>query len=254
MSEKDYTYIFVGKVIPEFTAQGNSFNVKITGVHFIFKDEKEAVASEVNIKLKNSLLICECKFDKEVVNPPNLMSTLKTYLHSLTDALGYEQGRAYDIDVITCFDSQNKPFNFWDESLKGLCSSEKRPYKSLEIVTNLYGNFEFSETMKLCYANIREAIRFPNDTPFFCYRAAENIRQYFVKKHNISDPDKSWGKMWKSLNYNDKKYFTDLSKISAKVRHGDIIAMSIIERSEMLEKTYVVIDKFTEYAINEIKI
>jgi len=226
-------------------------------VRFELGDEGEVITAEINIKLENSLLLSECKCDKKVENLYSFMSDLKSFLHSFIDVLGYELGCAYDLDIITCFDHQNIPFNFWGGSLRCICSPENRPHKSKEIVEKLYGNGDYFNTLQLCFANLREAIRFPHDTPFFCYRAVENIRQYFVQQYSLdgkNNTNKSWKKMWESINLDYEDYFRKLQKnISAKVRHGDIITMSCIERSEILEKTYTVIDKFIVYAFAEMK-
>lgn len=253
MQEKKYNYILIGKIIPEYSALSSKFNVSFTN-SVIDLTDGEYVFTDINIKLENSLIIAECKCTYQIQNRDGFMSEIKSLLHSFIDASGYESGRAYDIDVITCLDYQNKPFNFWGEPLKGKCSPKKRSYTSKEIVEKLYGIPDYSETLKLCFANIREAIRFPHDTGYFCYRSIENIRQYFVKIYALDDKKRSesWEKMWTILNITGSD--RDLSKItkySESARHGEGTKLSAKERSECFEKAYFVIDKFIEYALAE---
>lgn len=263
MSEKDYNYIFVGKVIPEFSAQKNSFDVNYTDFQIDFKDENSVVASKINIKLENSILTSKCIFKTEVKNPNNVMSNLKRRLHSIIDVLGYEQGRAYDIDVIVCYDHQNKPFNFWGGALGGFCSPENRQYKSREIVENFYGDSEFGLTFESCFANIREAIRFPHDTPFYCNRAVESLKYHFLRmtypnklgSFTKKEQNSGWPIMWESIDFIDEENSDYFKKLGQSVgRHGGHEMISIEERNEMFEKTYNVIDKFLKYAFNEKKI
>ncbi len=108
MQEKKYNYILIGKIIPEYSAISSKFNVSFIN-SVIDLTDGEYVSTDIIIKLENSLIIAECKCTYQIQNRDSFMSVIKSHLHSFIDALGYESGRAYDIDVITCLDHQNKP-------------------------------------------------------------------------------------------------------------------------------------------------
>ena len=76
--------------------------------------------------------------------------------------------------------------------------------------------------LRRAFVDFREAIRSHEDTPFFCFRAIEDLRQRFVSGED-TNVKKTWNEMACALSLADetKEYvWKTLRPLAISVRHG----------------------------------
>jgi hypothetical protein len=91
-----------------------------------------------------------------------------------------------------------------------------------------------SSHLQRAFADLREAIRSPKDTGFFCYRAIESLRQFFVVELNAPDKQ-SWEVLRTALQI-DRPTIDYVKTFADSARHGAGAAISDGERAEVFKK------------------
>ena len=109
---------------------------------------------------------------------------------------------------------------------------------------------EKSPEFRAAIADLREAIRMPDDTAFFCYRAIERIRLAFATPGDGNDKNQSWERLHGALGtepgqVDDLKEFS--KEFATPQRHGEITPMSWDDRLDAMKKAWKIIDQFTVY-------
>jgi len=103
-----------------------------------------------------------------------------------------------------------------------------------------------SSHLQRAFADLREAIRSPKDTGFFCYRAIESLRQFFVVELNAPDKQ-SWEVLRTALQI-DRPTIDYVKTFADSARHGAGAAISDGERAEVFKKTWSIVGQFVEFA------
>ncbi|MBD1881456.1 hypothetical protein NC997_14080 [Trichocoleus sp. DQ-A2] len=108
-----------------------------------------------------------------------------------------------------------------------------------------------SQPLRRALANLREAIREPNDTGFFCFRAIESIRQHFYEPQDRDTDKPSWERLRNSLRI-DRSWIDALTKSyeAGNQRHGKSPYMSGENRVSAMLHTWKVVDRFCLYLDN----
>lgn len=98
---------------------------------------------------------------------------------------------------------------------------------------------------------MREAIRQPNDTGFFCYRAIESIRQHFYEPQDGKKDGPSWERLRSSLRI-DRSWIGALTESyeASNQRHGKTPYMSGENRVSAMQHTWKAVDRFCLYLDN----
>jgi hypothetical protein len=243
------TYIFFGKVLPERAnvhippqiAEVTDLNGKKIGEMTSF-----IVASQITIQVTLTQ-----KFNEIIT----LKNDIEDAIRVQVDVLGYTNSCGYDIEITQVMDLSGNiqvfGVNIEDTDKFPL----KRPKKFFEIMPLI--STEQGDYLRLCLSDLREAIRTPKDTGFFCYRSIECLRQYFVdinKLNNQKDKDrkKSWDIFKGELDI-ERLNIDFIKEYADPVRHGGKKSYSAAEGKKMLEITWEIIDKYIAYASNGYK-
>ena len=200
---------------------------------------------------KLRITICDSQiillYDTEVIID-NIYS-LKNYLEVLTrsqvDAIGYVYGMGFDVELNSSVDS-NGIWNVFGINIPALDQFREQFNPNIDLIINLM-NSVHGEKLRLCFSNLREAIKTPHDTGFFCYRGIESLMNYFLEHDSLND-SKAWEKFRTVLNV-DKSEIMKVKNFADKQRHGSIKYISDSDRAEILSSTWEVVYKFIKYLV-----
>jgi hypothetical protein len=101
--------------------------------------------------------------------------------------------------------------------------------------------------LQRCLANLREAIRVPIDTGFFCYRGVEALRQFFLRERDARDDDASWEALRTELSV-DRSDIDFIKRFADSIRHGASGAITDAERAQVFVLTWNIVNSFVRYA------
>lgn len=233
------SYIFSGKVLPERA------NVNVTPIE-IKMDAIDAGISGIaiiSIAVSQISVVFNTKNDSD-------LGTLKNYaeylVRNLVDAFGYLSGRGYDIEITSVVNHEGK-YTVFGVGIPELEESQnERPLSFQQLLTVM----EKSQHLHLALGDLREAIRSPLDTGFFCYRAVESIRQYFKKEGD--NESKSWENLRKSLLI-DRSWIDKIKPFADPARHGDTRYISGKDRILIMQHTWKLIDRFCIFVYRDFK-
>jgi hypothetical protein len=103
-----------------------------------------------------------------------------------------------------------------------------------------------SRELRRALADLRQAIRSPSDTGFYCYRAVESLRHAFVRETDKDDTEPSWIALKQALNY-DRSFIEKIEFYGGNQRHGKEMWMPWIDREICLRNAWEIVDRFCIY-------
>ncbi|PKL57827.1 MAG: hypothetical protein CVV34_05495 [Methanomicrobiales archaeon HGW-Methanomicrobiales-5] len=252
MSPESYTYFFFGKVMPERA------NVNISPLMGEMKNFNGEKIGEMKTSILVSQITAQITQNTQIQKYDELLTiknALEDAIRVQLDVLGYTNSCGYDIEITQVTDISGAVRVFGVNVDNTDQFPLKRPKNFSEIMP-LFST-ETGEYLRLSLSDLREAIRSPKDTGFFCYRSIECLRQYFVdanKLNNQKDKDrqKSWEILRSELDVDRQKI--DFIKLYAgPVRHGGKKQYSAEEGKKMLDMTWEILDKYIIFACNGYK-
>lgn len=230
------TYIFNGKIMPERA----NVNVSVLQIQMEAKDI--GVSGEAIVSIGASQVSVVTKTTDKNVGLLTLKNYVEYLVRTVVDAYGYLSGRGYDVEIISGVDPDGKQTVFGVGIPELEEARNERPLSFSELLKVM----EKSRHLHRALGDLREAIRSPWDTGFFCYRAVECIRQSFVKDEDGDRKELSWKRLRNALRI-DRSWLKELEKFALPQRHGVTPYMSGRDRVSTMQHAWKVIDRFCVY-------
>ncbi len=95
--------------------------------------------------------------------------------------------------------------------------------------------------IRLALADLGLALSRPDDTPFYCYRAVESIRQWLMRRDGIAESH-SWPHLRKCLGFTEAE-LKELASASRRRRHGAADVLGEPQRLRLLKLAREVVRK-----------
>jgi len=192
-----------------------------------------------------AILVTDTIFD----DPYTLKNYIDDSIRTIVDALGYTKGCGYDCEIIQMVDDiGNEPIVF-GVGIPVLSAGDDQSISAFTHIVSLYADKRCAYLQR-CLSDLREAIRSPKDTGFFCYRAIESLRNYFMVEKQMKTDRKSWGVLRQELGV-DRQEIDFIKQFSDPLRHGSTKPITDSERASVLRRTWTIVDKYIEYASND---
>ncbi len=238
-TKKDQLYILIGIVHPE--------RAQISIGPFELKFFNPTTKNEGIIKLRILLnQITVYIYSSSEWDIFDLRNFVKQHVSDQLAIIGYLKGYAYDVEIKQIL-NEEKGINY----VYGVdipCIEERNQKKPLNECFNQIRILSYSESgvyIRHCFNDLSMAMRQPDDTAFYCFRALESLRQYCRIHFNIEKENDQWKKLG-DLSGTNKD---DISFIRGKAfpsRHGDFVRITDEDRRSMFLKTWDVVDAFIE--------
>lgn len=208
MTSNFVVYTFFGKVLPE------RVNVTIPQITYRLIQLDTGIDGNLTVSIALSQVTACFTASSEIVD----LLTLRNYVHDAIrvelDILGYVNGCGYDLEITQVADSVGNPPIIFGVGIP-ILADENRSVdfkKVFDLFQDSKGN-----CLRLCLADLREAIREPRDMGFFIYRAIEALMQSF----RTDDSKKGKQKAWESLR-------SELSVSEDSIRQLEKVANSFV--------------------------
>lgn len=227
-------YTFTGKILPERAA------VTIAAPISVKAEAREAgMHFEAIIVISVSQILITVKTAEADVDMETLKNYIDTTVRAVIDTLCYLWGRGYDVEITSAIGADDKNYVFG----VGIPILEKTKNDRPLTLDQLWPLAYQNEHLRHALADLREAIRSPADTGFFCYRAIESVRQHFVSD---DDKAKSWELLHSAL-CSERSWTDPVKKYADQPRHGKPIYVSDSARADLFQRTWKIIDRFCIY-------
>lgn len=232
-------YLFEGVVHPE--RAGITLQLPPFGFRHIASGT-EAVAY-VSIILNQVAVWVETANEWNVYD---LRNVVKALVQNELAIVGYVKGYAYEVDIkrvmhralgidlvfgidIPCIAERNKDANLAEavEAIRGKTGGDAGVY------------------LHRCFADLITAMKSPEDTGFYCYRAIEALRQYCIVRYKL-DPEKK-SEQWKKLREIaecTEETLLEIKNSADPARHAAIVGITDADRVTLFTKTWDVVDAF----------
>ena len=174
----------------------------------------------------------------------NCISLLDKIIAPLGYYFGY--GYSYELTQIIC---KSLDVNLVFGINVGCLEHRRDRNLANEFIEKVYRYNEVGEKyIRRCFADLQLAIKHPIDTPFYCYRAIECLKQFCREKYNLSSESDQWKKLSELTNKNweDTKIVKEFAN---NARHGDHKDYTSEQSESFFTSTWDLIDAFLEETI-----
>lgn len=235
-----HTYIFTGRVIPERAV------LDIKEIPFKILASEDVPEGDLFVEILKSQISARFLAAIQVQNIFTLRNTIEDAVRMLLDVAGYFHGYGYDVEIVQMVhadSSQKQVFGIDIPTLAGVCEKAGITYNDIfHAVAQKDGGF-----LRHALADVREAIKSPRDTGFFCYRAIESLKNCCAVRNGLPpDKDAAWEVFRNSYSI-AKQQIMDIKIFADQARHGNhplAQPMGDKERADIFRKAWDIINAY----------
>lgn len=232
-------YFFEGVIYPERA----HLSIPKYSLSFLHPTSKLTAEVAVSVILNHAAVWVDTQAEWDIYDLRNIILTILQYELSV---IGYLKGLAYSVEVrrvinlernvdyvfgidMPCIAERNKAIN--------LDSAIPEMRKKLGGALGVY--------VHRCLTGLNDAMKEPNDTGFFCYRAIESLRHHCAAKFNLDPQDKSehW-KKFREMAKCDEATLRTIKESGDALRHGDVSSVTSADRAKLLKTTWDVVEAY----------
>lgn len=232
------TYFFDGLVHPERAQITFQFSLEFTHI-----TSGEAAQARVSIVLNQIAIWIETDVEWDIYDLRNVAKSLVS--HELA-VIGFLRGLSYEVEIKRVLNTELKvDFVFGIdipclvERNKGISLSERLEEIRCKSM-GLEGVF-----LHRCFADLANAMKNPDDTGFYCYRAIESLRQHCIVRFKLNKNNK--GEQWAKLREIagcTEEITREIQVAADPVRHGEVASITSNERKRLFLITWDVVDGY----------
>jgi len=197
----------------------------------------------MNIKIENFHVSVIVTAENQITDVLTLRNIVRDAILHITSVRDYLDGCYHDVILNQVINEQGESQSY-NTSIGEI--GEKRPHVTWEQVYHIFEKPKYN-LLRLALLDLTLAVKYPKDSTFFCFRCIESLRKFFS-----DNKGEGWGLFYKNLNISTslKQILEDFAK---ETRHGGSKAVTSETREDILKNTWVIVDRFIIYAINDEK-
>lgn len=232
----DMRYVFFGKVLPERA------NVHTPSVTFTDPNDSEGT---ITVSIKRSQVMALASFPESDIQLDSLKHSIGTIAQDVIDTFSFITGSAYSVEITSVL-TPDDTMGIYQEGYE-IDNNEIPINEQEDIFREMIGLFagEGGIFLRLCLADFRRSMQAPVDTGFLCFRSVETIRQYFRYAHDLNKKQ-SWKRLREELDLT-REEINFVQEFADPRRHGELVWMREQDRMEVVNFTWMVIDRFRKY-------
>lgn len=235
-------YLFEGLILPE-RAQLSLEEFRLRFTHIT---SGVAATARVSVILNQVAVWIDTEVKWDIFD---LRNVVKNILQNEVAVIGYLTGYAYEVEIrrvlhpelvinyvfgigIPCIEERNKSID-----LSARIASIREKTTGVEGVL-----------LNRCFNDLVMAMKHPEDTGFYCYRAIESLRQHCTVKFNLTrNKSAQWEKL-REMAQCDEDTIRYIKAVADPVRHGDVMSIMSDDRKTLFLKTWDIVDRYVENA------
>lgn len=233
-------YLFTGVVLPQRAQISMQFDLRFT--HAATGYEGEAKVSVV----LNQVAVWVTS--DQPWDHFDLRNVVKTFVKAGLDMAGFLLGHAYDLEITRVL---NRSKNLdWVFGINVPCVSAHLDAEQLQSrLSSLRRKVHGVRGMFLtrCFSDLASAIKDADDTAFFCYRAIESLSNHSATQvpNTVVTDSQRW-EIFRSRTGCTKESILKIKKAADPLRHGNPIEPASIDRAELFEMTWAIVNAYLE--------
>lgn len=180
---------------------------------------------------------------------PDIFTTrnlVRREVELVTGIAGFILGHSYDVEITKVFGAELTPTYVFGVDIPVL--AQRAQERDLGSLVNAIASMCFggnAQYLRRCLADLAFAIKRPDDTAFYCFRAIESLRQSF----GADLPEKEqWAAMARAVG-SGKGEMTPLREHAFPARHGVPPPLSDADRQQHFLYTWSVVEKYIDYRL-----
>jgi hypothetical protein len=228
-------YIFSGrtgeKVSVTFDVKNPPLKVNVSGV--------EGQSCEVALLLSGTIdMALSVKTQKAISDLSTFRNQMTTLCKGIYDAATFLNGVSLGVELNSLLEVETQRFWTFEDRVPELQqSASERPLETQTFINLAIRN----GYLRSALSDLNSAIRFPNDTGFYCYRAIETLMQEF--KQAGDDNKAAWPKFRAALLVT-QTWIKPLTDKSISNRHGEMTGLSGNERVSLMKQAWTLVYRY----------
>ncbi len=232
------TYVFLARIRPETASiqldvKNPPLTLRVGGT--------EAGECTLRLLLAGSDVALHVTTSDEVRDLGTLKNQIQTVTNAIFDATTYYTGLVVTVEITSVVVPHPWLARFEVKS-EAVAAAAAGTAVAQDVFFNLAVE---SVDLRSALADLREAIRSPNDTGFFAYRAVETIMQAF--RSSAQEESRTVWPRFRSTLRLSEPYLKSMTPFSTLNRHGTISPLSGQVREELIIKARTVIHRYASY-------
>lgn len=215
-------HLVIGRVIPERKRFGHE------GLRLYAKDPERGIDVCLIFAVIDNQLTARIIGEIDHLSNFTLNSMVRQAEQTLLNAHAFLHGEVFEVDIVgIASDVRNRSdgsltFDYQDNVDEVI--NARRPRVSIQNIWNLLQS-GVSLYVQRALNDLRMALKYHHDGPFYCYKAVETIRHDIGRRYGLTEKKEQWDRTWEVLGRSraDIDIFTELARA---LRHGEHVRYS----------------------------
>ena len=204
----------------------------------------------MKFSISNGQLIAYVEWDNDREDYFTLRNIVQAAVEPMTNIASFLKGYAFGVEVVQIFDEElNKSQAFSNEIPSLVERNKKRELTEVKAIYPLCCGPD-GLYLRRCLNDLNLAIRHPDDTGFYCYRALESLKQFFGFLRAEKDDRKQWQAMASVLGGKEED-IKPIKDLAFPARHGVPDPITDQQRKDIFLKTWDLVERFVDYRLKE---
>lgn len=246
-------FVFYGRIHPENTP------VTVPSIVNNLTALSTGEKIEIELSVNRGALLCKVRANYDGDSILTLRNAVEGCARAVMDIIGYLYAHAFDVEICSVVKGNGCKIEF-DTSIP--CLKEKACAGSVNIDAVTFASIMQDESLSnIILSDFKQAIRWPMQTGFFCYRSIESMMQTMkdeaaskLRDQGCNNPnheklDKAaWTLLREKLNV-DRDAIDYIKKYADFPRHGKSVEVSDDDRKNIFSITHEVIGRYIKYVV-----
>ncbi|MCS6283967.1 MAG: hypothetical protein H8K08_00955 [Nitrospira sp.] len=208
------------------------------------------IHGSMKVSISNGQLAAFIEWDNESEDVFTLRNIVQAAIEPVVNIASFLKGYAFNVEIVRVFnEGLNESLVFNNEIPALVERNQKRELTEVQFIYPLCCGPD-GLYFRRCLNDLNLAIKHPDDTGFYCYRALESLKQSFGAVSGEKDDRKQWKAMADALG--GKEEDTKLIRDYAfPARHGVPSPITDEERRKIFLCTWNIVERFIDYRLKD---
>jgi hypothetical protein len=237
-------FLFSGVVHPE------RLGLTLGTIDQVLASQDGVKLGDMKFSIQNSQITAVMEWENDSEDIFTLRNILKAFAEPIINITGFLKGYAFDIEITKVIESDLNEIRVFNNDIPVL--AERNKTRELSEVKNIYPLCSGAEGVYLrrCLGDLNMAMKHADDTPFYCYRALESLKQYFGFVNGITQDREQWKSMATALGGKEED-ITPIKDLAFPARHGIPNPITDQKRRDIFLLTWGIVERFIDYRLNQ---
>ena len=242
--ERQFEYLYIGTIHP--LAMGLWMKqVEAIAVILVGEDTLHCTVSLHAALSRIHVKVCS---DKQVLDIPTLTNTITGFIEDQISFLGFIEGCGYAVELTDLIRITEGISEILGVNVPVIANKEKSlTFDEVRAASQGSLGSQIARSIR----DFNFAMRVARDSAFYCFRALERIKTYFVVADKLTEP-KAWEK-FRIITNSEKDTINRIIKDFADFeRHGQTYVGTPSERMNILQLTHDLLERLVHYNLTRL--